>query len=138
MTRPTYNWHTQSTANRTRGEKAADALRNSMGSWRFVIGFICFMATWALANTLLAPHNWDPYPFILLNLFLSMLAGLQGAILLIAAKRQDAISAALAQNDYETNVAAKAEIETLLEINKRQLSLIEELWKRVEENEKKS
>jgi integrase len=46
--------------------------------------------------------SWDPYPYIVLNLFLSMLAGLQGAILLIAAKRQDAIAAALAQHDYAT------------------------------------
>jgi uncharacterized membrane protein len=58
-----------------------------------------------------------------------MLAGLQGAILLIAAKRQDAIAAALAQHDYDTNVAAKADIEELLAINRRQLDLIEKLLK---------
>ena len=63
-----------------------------MGSWRFVGGFVAFMIVWAIANSL--AFRWDPYPFILLNLFLSMLAGLQGAILLIAAKRQDAIAAA--------------------------------------------
>ena len=71
--------------------------------------------------------HWDPYPFILLNLFLSILAGLQGAILLIAAKRQDAIAAALAEHDYETNVAAKEEIERLMTINHEQLKLIEQL-----------
>ena len=54
-------------------------------------------------------------------------AGLQGAILLIAAKRQDAIAAALAQHDYDTNLQAKADIEALLTINKRQLVIIEEL-----------
>lgn len=70
---------------------------------------------------------WDPYPYILLNLFLSMLAGLQGAILLIAAKRQDAIAAALAQHDYETNLAARREIEELMDINRRQLELLEAL-----------
>lgn len=57
-----------------------------------------------------------------------MLAGLQGAILLIAAKRQDAIAAALAQHDFETNVASKEEIEQLMEINRRQLTLIEQMW----------
>lgn len=56
-----------------------------------------------------------------------MLAGLQGAILLIAAKRQDAISASLAQHDYETNVAAAREIEQLLDINRRQLEMLERL-----------
>ena len=75
----------------------------------------------------LLPIKWDGYPFILLNLFLSMLAGLQGAILLIAAKRQDAFAAALAEHDYETNVAAKHDIEELIEINKKQLYIIEEL-----------
>ena len=71
--------------------------------------------------------RWDPYPFILLNLFLSMLAGLQGAILLIAAKRQDAIAAAFARHDYETNLAAKQEIEELMELNRRQLELLNDL-----------
>lgn len=56
-----------------------------------------------------------------------MLAGLQGAILLIAAKRQDAVAAALAQHDYETNLAAKTEIEELMALNRTQLALIEEL-----------
>ena len=84
-----------------------------------------FMIVWAAANS--RAVSWDPFPFILLNLFLSMLAGLQGAILLIAAKRQDAISAALAQHDYETNAAAKVDIEALIEINRQQLALITEL-----------
>ncbi len=100
-------------------------MRNGMGSWRFVGGFVAFMVVWAILNS--AMKGWDPYPFILLNLFLSMLAGLQGAILLIAAKRQDAIAAALAQNDYETNVAAKIDIDLVLEINNRQLEMITEL-----------
>jgi uncharacterized membrane protein len=96
-----------------------------MGSWGFVGGFLAFMAVWALANSM--THGWDPYPFILLNLFLSMLAGMQGAILLIAAKRQDGIAAALAAHDFETNVAAKTDIETLLAINYRQIDMINEL-----------
>lgn len=125
------NWHTEAKSNLSRGERAADLMRNGMGSWPFVGAFVGFMIVWAIANTALAGHGgWDPYPFILLNLFLSMLAGLQGAILLIAAKRQDAIAAALAQHDYDTNVAAKADIEQLLEINHRQLELIERLIKK--------
>ena len=100
-------------------------MRNGMGSWIFIGIFIGFMALWALIN--LTTRAWDPYPFILLNLFLSMLAGLQGAILLIAAKRQDAISAALAQHDFETNLAAKKEIEELMAINKRQTEMLEDL-----------
>lgn len=83
------------TGNRlTRGEKWADAVRNRMGSWGFVAGFIAVMLTWAGVNSFaLAHHPFDPYPYILLNLLLSTLAGLQGAILLIANKRADAIAA---------------------------------------------
>lgn len=119
---PARTWHQRLDATLSPGERAADVMRNGMGSWRFVGLFILFMGAWATANTLWL--HWDDYPYILLNLFLSMLAGLQGAILLIAAKRQDAISAALAQHDFDTDVAAKTDIETLLEINRRQLLLI--------------
>lgn len=127
MTRTITNWHTEARKNLTRGERAADVVRNGMGSWKFVGGFLAFMAVWAALNVALRDAAWDAYPFILLNLFLSLLAGLQGAILLIAAKRQDAIAAALAQHDFDTNTAAKADIESLLEINRQQVVMITEL-----------
>src|SRR5206468_11351483 len=104
-----------------------DKMRNTMGSWRFVFVFVAFMLVWAACNTAAGIHHRDKYPFILLNLFLSMLAGLQGAILLIAAKRVDAISAAMAEHDYRTNVEAKKEVEELMAINREQLQRIEEL-----------
>ena len=119
------NWHQAHKENLTRGERAADSMRNFMGSWGFVGGFLLFMALWATINSF--ARGWDPYPYILLNLFLSMLAGLQGAILLIAAKRQDAIAAALAKHDFDTNLAAKKDIEVVLAINQRQLEMIAEL-----------
>ena len=118
-------WHEQHRQHLTRGERSADRMRNLMGSWGFVGGFLLFMALWAIINTF--ARGWDPYPYILLNLFLSMLAGLQGAILLIAAKRQDAIAAALAKHDFDTNIAAKKDIELVLAINQRQLEMIGEL-----------
>jgi uncharacterized membrane protein len=123
---PTLTWHEAAAEELTLGDRAADALRKVMGSWGFVGFFLLVMAVWWVLNTV-SGAAWDPYPFILLNLFLSMLAGLQGAILLIAAKRQDAIAAALAQHDFNTNVAAKVDIEALLEINRRQLEIIIEL-----------
>lgn len=125
--RPLTNWHTARINQLTRGERAADHMRNGMGSWWFVGSFLVFMVVWAAANSF-AVH-WDPYPFILLNLFLSMLAGLQGAILLIAAKRQDSIAAALAQHDFETNVAAKAEIEQLMAVIQNQHDMLIEIHK---------
>lgn len=84
----------------TKGERAADVIRNGMGSWIFVGVFAALMTTWAVLN-LVSPLKWDVYPFILLNLALSTLAGLQGAILLIAAKRADQISSELAEHDHQ-------------------------------------
>jgi uncharacterized membrane protein len=92
------------------GERAADKMRNSMGSWAFVFGALAFLGLWMIVNR---GSGFDPYPFILLNLVLSCVAALQGAILLIAAKRSDQISAELAQHDYDTDVEAKAVLETL-------------------------
>jgi len=125
VTRPLTNWHESTRRALSPGQRAADVLRNGMGSWLFVAVFIAFMLVWAVLN--LTAAAWDPYPYILLNLFLSMLAGLQGAILLIAAKRQDAVAAALAQHDFETNLAAKTEIEELMAINRAQLEALRDL-----------
>jgi uncharacterized membrane protein len=103
----------------TLGEKAADRMRNGMGSWAFVAVFVAIMISWAVANSVFrlagsdGKHGFDPYPYILLNLFLSMLAGLQGAILLIAAKRSDQIASQLAEHDFETDTKAAERIETL-------------------------
>lgn len=121
------NWHRAHKDSLSAGDRAADRMRNTMGSWRFVFFFLLFMAAWAFVNTVAAIYHWDKYPFILLNLFLSMLAGLQGAILLIAAKRADAISAAMAEHDYQTNIQAKKELEELMAVNQEQLKRIEEL-----------
>ena len=76
-------------------------MRRGMGSWPFVFCFFGVMIGWAVTNTIvlsrsLGSSEFDPYPYILLNLFLSMLAGVQAAALLIAAKRADAISSELA------------------------------------------
>jgi uncharacterized membrane protein len=87
----------------TFGERAADILRNSMGSWPFVFGALLFLAGWMIGNRNV---GFDPYPFILLNLVLSCLAAMQGAILLIAAKRGDQISSELAMHDFQTNIEA--------------------------------
>lgn len=87
------------------GERAADRLRNGMGSWTFVLLALVFLAGWMVGN---GTTGFDPYPFILLNLVLSCIAALQGAILLIAARRADQIAASTALNDYETDQEALA------------------------------
>jgi len=98
--------HVRSGDDRTFGERCADAMRHGMGSWPFVFGFMGAMAVW-MAYNVIAGRPFDPYPFILLNLCLSTLAGLQGAILLIAAKRADRISSELAKYHLEVSESIK-------------------------------
>lgn len=83
-------------------------MRNGMGSWPFVFTMLVLLGLWMLYNRNI---GFDPYPFILLNLMLSCLAAMQGAILLIAAKRSDQIASELAQHDFETDQAAAHRIE---------------------------
>lgn len=99
----------------TRGERAADRLRNGMGSWGFVFSALIFLCGWMLGNRNV---GFDRYPFILLNLMLSCLAAMQGAILLIAAKREDQISSELAQHDFETNLEADEIVKSIHELTK--------------------
>ena len=120
----------------TVGERAADHVRNGMGSWPFVFGFLGSMAVWAIVNGVMGiggsngKKGFDPYPFILLNLFLSMVAGLQGAILLIAAKRADSISSELAMhtfNNTESDTKLLAENTELTRQVKANTDALEEI-----------
>jgi uncharacterized membrane protein len=117
------------------GERAADRMRSIMGSWPFVFCFFATMILWATINTLListVAHGkaFDPYPYILLNLFLSMLAGVQAAALLIAAKRSDAISSEIAIHTEGNTDDIKLLIEentALIAEVKRATDLLEEI-----------
>jgi uncharacterized membrane protein len=119
----------------TFGERAADRMRNTMGSWGFIFGFFAVMIAWALVNTVLFEHilqhkAFDPYPYILLNLFLSMMAGVQAAALLIAAKRADAISSEVAlhtssnTDDIKTLIQENTELTSAV---KKNTDLLEEI-----------
>jgi uncharacterized membrane protein len=99
----------------TLGERAADKLRNGMGSWGFVFAALVFIGGWMPGNR---SAGFDKYPFILLNLILSCLAAMQGAILLIAAKREDQISSDLAAHDYATNVEADQIVKSIHALTK--------------------
>ncbi len=102
-------WHQRHRADLTCGQRAADAMRNGMGSWTFVASALVFLVAWIWSNGLGA----DLFPWILLNLLLSCVAALQGAVLLIAAKRADEVAAFLAKNDAEVNLSSEARIEDL-------------------------
>jgi uncharacterized membrane protein len=119
----------------TRGERAADKMRNIMGSWPFVFSFFGVMIIWATLNTyflqrVIHHKAFDPYPYILLNLFLSMLAGVQAAALLIAAKRADSISSEIALHTVKNTDDIKVllgENTSLTEEVKKQTDLLEEI-----------
>jgi uncharacterized membrane protein len=100
----------------TPGERAADHLRNGMGSWAFVFVSLVFLTGWMIGNR---NTGFDPYPFILLNLILSCVAAMQGAVLLIAARRQDQVASELAVHDYETNLEADRLVKEIHEMTQR-------------------
>ncbi len=99
-------------AQSTFGERLADHVAEVGGSWRFVIAFGVFLLVWATLNLVIlrAQDRFDPYPFIFLNLILSMLAAIQAPIIMMAQNRlsdKDRVSARL---DYEVNVKAESEV----------------------------
>jgi uncharacterized membrane protein len=100
----------------TFGEWLADKVAEFGGSWTFISIFLAFLVIWAIINTVILLVNApDPYPFIFLNLLLSMLAALQAPIIMMSQNRQAAKDRATAQHDYEVNLKAELEIMALHE-----------------------
>lgn len=103
---------------RSFGERLADQVAVFAGSWTFIIIFVSFLVAWIILNTFLlskSGETFDPYPFILLNLFLSMVAAVQGPIIMMSQNRQAAQDRLQAKNDYEVNLKAELEIQRLHE-----------------------
>jgi uncharacterized membrane protein len=124
----------------TRGERAADKMRSLMGSWPFVFAFFGVMIAWAVANSVFylggnnGKHGFDPYPYILLNLFLSMMAGVQAAALLIAAKRADSVASEIAMHTERNTEDIKRlvlENTELTELVKGNTDLLDEIHRHV-------
>ncbi len=130
---------------KTTGQRAADAVAKFGGSWTFIIIFGVVLICWVILNTvILANYSkaFDPYPYILLNLFLSMLASIQAPIILMSQNRQSELDRLNAEHDYEVNLKAELEIMLLhekvdllregqwgelLTIQKQQLQLLSDL-----------
>ncbi len=101
---------------RTLGQRMADRIALAAGSWTFVLSCLVFMLGWVLVNSyMFARHPFDAYPFILLNLVLSMVAALQGPIIMMSQNRQAARDRLEATHDYEVNLKAEVEIRNLQE-----------------------
>jgi uncharacterized membrane protein len=97
----------------TFGERIADHVASFGGSWTFIISFAIVLITYASLSAGLKDRSWDPYPFILLNLFLSMLAAIQAPIIMMSQNRQDKKDRLRGELDYDVNRRAEAEIQGL-------------------------
>ena len=97
----------------TVGERIADAVAGFGGSWTFIITFLMMLCLYAAINLALRASAWDPYPFILLNLFLSMLAALQAPVIMMSQNRQDTKDRLRGELDYDVNRRAESEIQGL-------------------------
>jgi uncharacterized membrane protein len=108
------------------GQRLADGIARVGGSWSFIIGFLLFLAAWVILNTvILATRPIDAYPFIFLNLLLSMVAAIQAPIIMMSQNRQAERDRFMAAKDYEINL--KAEIEVLALHHKIDEQVLKEL-----------
>jgi uncharacterized membrane protein len=106
----------------TFGERIADSVAGFGGSWTFIILFSVVLTVYAAINVILDKRAWDPYPFILLNLFLSMLAAIQAPVIMMSQNRQDTKDRLRGELDFEVNRRAESEIQALA----RKLNLLDE------------
>ena len=97
----------------TAGERIADSVARFGGSWAFIILFAAVLLVYSSTNIVLKGKAWDPYPFILLNLFLSMLAAIQAPVIMMSQNRQDVKDRVRSELDFEVNRRAEAEIQSL-------------------------
>lgn len=110
------NTNAEFLARRKFGERLSDQIASFGGSWTFIIAFLLFIAAWTFINTdILGPRRMavDPYPYVFLNLILSLIAALQAPVILMSQNRQAAKDRLTAQTDYEVNVKAEVEIRAL-------------------------
>lgn len=110
----------------TKGEKAADKMADFVGSWSFLIIISVVLVFWIILNVIAYELSWDPYPFILLNLLLSVVAAVQGPIILMSQNRMEKKDRLRSELDYETDIKAEKEIEEI----KKQLEEIKSMLKR--------
>ncbi len=106
----------------TFGERIADEVAQFGGSWPFIIVFLVSTIIYASVNIVLRDKAWDPYPFILLNLFLSLLAAIQAPVIMMSQNRQDSKDRLRGELDFDVNRRAASEIQGLA----RKLNLLDE------------
>jgi uncharacterized membrane protein len=97
----------------TFGQRIADRVAGFGGSWTFILSFLAVLVIYTAVNVVLGRTAWDPYPFILLNLFLSMLAAIQAPVIMMSQNRQDTKDRLRSELDFDVNRRAESEIQGL-------------------------
>jgi uncharacterized membrane protein len=119
----------------TVGQRVADQVAATMGSWRFIIIQSLLLAGWIALNVIGWVEHWDPYPFILLNLALSFQAAYAAPIIMMSQNRQADKDRIAAEHDYEVNVKAAEEVKAILDRLEYQHELTLQLLARLEAQE---
>lgn len=131
------NWHDQHSETLTFGSRIADKVATGMGSWRFIIIQTIIVVIWMVLNFVAFISHWDPYPFILLNLLFSTQAAYAAPIIMMSQNRQNERDRIQAQADYQTNIAAKLEIEALtLKLNELEVDKLDKIITMLQEMKK--
>src|SRR5579885_2967169 len=126
------NWHASYKTELTTGQKIADSVAATMGSWTFIIIQSIVLAIWIVLNLVAWMQHWDPYPFILLNLALSFQAAYAAPFIMISQNRQAEKDRLTAQNDYITDCKGEEEIRHIMEHLDHQDTLILQIVQHLE------
>lgn len=121
---PTINVNKAADEQLTTGDRIADAVASTVGSWRFIIIQSIFLFLWIVLNTVAWIYHWDPYPFILLNLALSFQAAYSAPFVMMSQNRQASKDRLTAENDYKTDLKGEQEICHIMEHLDHQDNLI--------------
>lgn len=117
----------------TVGQRASDWIAAKVGSWRFIIGQSALLTLWAVLNVTAWVRHWDPYPFILMNLVLSLQAAYTAPMIMMSQNRKADRDRIEAHVDYEVNLKAENEIRVILENLEAQNVAIAEIHKLIAE-----
>jgi uncharacterized membrane protein len=130
-------WHDEHKESLGLGQRLADSVANSMGSWTFIIIQTALVVIWMGMNIVGFINHWDAYPFILLNLLFSTQAAYAAPIIMMSQNRQNERDRIQAQADYWTNTEAKKEIEALqIQLSKIELEKLDKIIMLLEEIKK--
>jgi uncharacterized membrane protein len=117
------------------GERAADAVTGTIGSWRFIILQSCILVIWAMLNVTGWIRHWDPYPFILMNLMLSLQAAYAGPVIMMSQNRMAEHDRRVAQKDFRMDTRAEHEVRLIMAHLERQDEMLSEIRDRLRDME---